>query len=279
MYLLISILFMIAVADSFAAEGIAVTDSGDQIPYITYGSGSPSLILIHGWTNNRTFWEPHIAALSKDHQVITLDLASFGESLYERDDWSMSSFALDVDAVASDIGVDEAVLVGFSMGASVALELASLGRTYIKGVVLVDNHQDPEWRPDEAYIERVVEHEKEMWGSEEYIASEFTDSASRTLVHRYISRTPQTAPDVWWESIRQMYRWIRDDFFDRVGAIDVPIGAINSSRNPTNVAVWQKIAPGFQVHVIEDVGHLGVIWEKTDEFDQALLGFVDSFKQ
>jgi pimeloyl-ACP methyl ester carboxylesterase len=274
-----AILLMLVAAKSLAAEGIAVTKTGDHIPYITYGSGSPSLVLIHGWTNNRTFWEPHVAVLSRDYQVVTLDLASFGESLYERDDWSMGAFALDVDTVISNLEIDEVILVGFSMGGSVALELASSDRKYVRGVVLVDMHQDPEWRPDEAFIESFVEYEQEMWGNEEYIATEFSDGASKTLVRRYISRTPETAPEVWWDSIRQLFLWIRDDFYNRVVLIDAPIVAINSAREPTNVAVWKEIAPGFQVHVIEDVGHLGVIWEKTEEFDQALLEYVGQFEQ
>ena len=277
---LLSTVFLLLIAEiTLAAEGVATTQTGDQIPYISYGSGSPSLILIHGWTNNRTFWEPHVAALSKNHQVVTLDLASFGESIYKRDDWSMGTFALDVDVVISDLRIDKAVLVGFSMGGSIALELASSDRKYVRGVVLVDMHQDPEWRPDEAFIESFVEDEKETWGDEDSLAASFSDGAPRTLVRRYISRTPETAPDAWWESVRQLFLWIRNDFTNRVAQIDVPIVAINSARNPTNVAVWKEIAPGFQVHIVEDVGHLGIIWEKTEEFDQALLDFVGEFKQ
>ena len=97
-----AILLLLVVAKSLAAEGVALTETGDQIPYMTYGSGSPTLVLIHGWTGNRTSWEPHIPGLSKNNQVVTLDLASFGESLYKRNDWSMRAFALDVDAVLSD---------------------------------------------------------------------------------------------------------------------------------------------------------------------------------
>jgi pimeloyl-ACP methyl ester carboxylesterase len=261
--LLSTVLLLLIAEITLAAEGVATTQTGDQIPYISYGSGSPSLILIHGWTHNRTFWEPHVAALSKNHQVVTLDLASFGESIYKRDDWSMGTFALDVDVVISDLRIDKAVLVGFSMGGSIALELASSDRKYVRGVVLVDMHRDPEWRPDEAFIESFVEDVKETWGDEDDLAAQFSDGAPRTLVRRYISRTPETAPDAWWESVR----------------IDVPIVAINSARNPTNVAVWKEIAPGFQVHIVEDVGHLGIIWEKTEEFDQALLDFVGEFKQ
>ena len=264
---------------SFAAEGVALTATGDQIPYNTYGSGRPALVLIHGWTENRTFWEPHIPGLSKNHEVVTLDLASFGESLYQRNDWSMRAFAIDVDTVLNDLDTNEAILVGFSMGGTVALELASLDRQYVKGVVLVDIHKNPEWRPDDADIESAVEYNRSMWGTEEYLAASFSDGASETLVRRYLSRTPETVPDVWWESLRQHFLWSREDLSDRVALIDVPIVAINSSRDSTNVDAWHRIAPEFRVHIIDGVGHLGMIWENIEEFDQALLEYVSQFEQ
>lgn len=270
---------LLITSSSFAVEGVALTATGDQIPYMTYGSGDPTLVLIHGWTNNRTFWEPHIPELSKDHQVVTLDLASFGESLYQRNDWSMRAFALDVDAVLDDLGTDEAVLVGFSMGGTVALELASLGRQYVKGVVLVDIHKDPEWQSDDSFIEEAAEHERRMWGTENAFDADFSEGASKTLVQRYLTRTPETVPNVWWDSLRQFFIWTREDLSERVALIDAPIVAINSSRGSTNVEAWNRIAPGFRVHVIDGVGHLGMIWEEIEEFDQALLKYVSQFEQ
>ena len=110
------------------AEGVAVTETGDSIPYMTYGAGETTLVLVHGWTNNRTFWEPHIPGLSDRYQVVTLDLASFGESLVKRNDWSMRSFAMDIDAVLGQVKAPKVVLVGFSMGGAPVIELAALGR-------------------------------------------------------------------------------------------------------------------------------------------------------
>jgi hypothetical protein len=59
----------------------------------------------------------------------------------------------------------------------------------------------------------------------------------------------------------------------------VPIRAINSDRIPTTVDAWQRYAPGFAVHVLGGVNHLGSIWERADEVDGALLGFVEEFKR
>jgi pimeloyl-ACP methyl ester carboxylesterase len=199
--------------------------------------------------------------------------------MYKRNDWSMHAFALDVDAVLKDLGTVEAVLVGFSMGGAVAIELASLNRQYVKGVVLVDILQDPEWRPDDAFIDEAAKYEREMWGNEDYIASEFSDGASRTLVQRYLSRTPETVPAVWWDSLRELLLWIRKDSLEKVALVDVPVFAINSPRELTNVDAWNRIAPGFRVHVIEGVGHLGMIWERVEEFDQVLLEYLNQLEQ
>lgn len=261
------------------ADGVALTKFGDEISYMIHGSGSPTLILVHGWTDNRTFWEPHISGLSAKYQVVTLDLASFGESLVKRDEWSMQSFASDVDAVLSALNPEKAVIVGFSMGGAPAIELATLGRENILGIVLVDIFQDIEWRPTDAFIEEFVERERRMWGDEDYLAKGFSEGASKTLVKRYVSRTPQIPPEVWWESIRQFFIWTREELLKKLVLVDVPIAAISSDRQSTNMEAWKRVVPDFEVYTMEDVGHLGVIWEKTDEFDQALIEHVTRFQE
>jgi len=259
------------------AEGVAVTETGDSIPYMTYGAGETTLVLVHGWTNNRTFWEPHIPGLSDRYQVVTLDLASFGESLVKRNDWSMRSFAMDIDAVLGQVKAPKVVLVGFSMGGAPVIELAALGREEIIGIVLVDTFNDVEWKPSDKFIEDTIDEETRLWGDEASIRPSFSEGASETLVRRYISRTPETVPDVWWESIRQLFLWQRQDFRSLLPKINVPITAINSTDPPTTVEAWRRYVPGFKVHYIQDVGHLGVIWEHVDEFDSALISYVEDF--
>ena len=58
------------------------------------------------------------------HRVVSIDLAGHGESGSGRESWTMPAFGGDVAAVARQIGADDLVLVGHSMGGDVIVEAA-----------------------------------------------------------------------------------------------------------------------------------------------------------
>jgi pimeloyl-ACP methyl ester carboxylesterase len=261
-----------------SAQTTAVLASGDTIGYMSYGEGSPTLLLVHGWSNSRSLWEPHIPGLSSHYRVVTLDLASFGESTSHRSDWSMRSFAGDIEAVLEELGSDQVVVVGFSMGGAVAIETAALGRSDVIGVILIDILQNVNMNPSDEFIDSFEHDTRNGWGDPSWVRSVgFTENSSETLVRRYLNMTPETVPDAWWASMRSFFVWTRDDMRNTLTRVRVPIAAINSDQTPTDVEAWQNYAPGFSVHVLEGVGHLGAVWERVNEFDREVIRLVESF--
>lgn len=261
------------------AQSMEVVSGNDTIGYATFGQGNTTLLLVHGWTNTRTFWEPHLSTLSQGYRVVTPDLASFGESTSHRGTWTMESFADDLEAVLDEINAEEVVVVGFSMGGAVATELASRGRDEVIGIVLVDILQDPEWQPTDEAIEAYVAAVGDNWHNEANLRSLFSAGASPTLVRRYVSRTPAVVPNAWWDSIRNFHLWVRSDLRPALRQIEVPVVAINADQPATQVEAWRKYAPNFSVHLLGPVNHLGAIWERVDDFDRALLDFVADFRR
>lgn len=142
-----------ALTSQAAAQSMEVVAAGDTMSYATFGNGRTTILLVHGWSNNRTFWEPHVSTLAARYRVVTVDLASFGESTSHRSDWSMSAFADDLEAVLDDIDADEVVAVGFSMGAAAVVELSSRGRSAVIGAVLVDILHNVEDSPTDEEID------------------------------------------------------------------------------------------------------------------------------
>lgn len=263
------------VTGGVAAQSTEVVASGDTISFGVYGSGSPTVLLVHGWSNNRTFWEPHIFTLSQRYQVVAPDLASFGESTGHRSSWTMASFASDLSAVLDRIGADRVVVVGFSMGGPVAVELAARNRDDVIGVVLVDILQDVDAAPTDQEIDAVLASYRRDYRLPASVRGALSSEASETLVRRYVSRTPATAPGEWWSSLRNTFVWIREDFRPALRKTNVPIRAINADHTPTTVTAWRRYDPSFAVHVVPGVGHLGTIWERVGEFDGVLMGFID----
>ena len=268
-----------ALTVSHADSDIRTVASADGVPvqYEVSGSGEPTLLLVHGWTNNRTFWEPHTTALALSHRIVVMDLPGFGNSGMNRESWTMESFGQDVAAVIRSMPNARIVVVGFSMGGAAALEAARLVPDRMTGVILVDTLKDPNAKYSERFIQALMDRERSSWHDPSALRADFSPEAPESLVQRYIDATPASPPDHWWPIISDFFRWSSTRFPEMRHELRVPIVAINADEPATDVAAWQRISPGFKLATVKGVGHLGVIWEKTGEFDAQLLDFVAGF--
>lgn len=89
-----------------------------------------TLCLLHGWGLGRAVWQPLHDALSRHVQVIAGDLPGYGDSLDNGADFATAAQAL-VDSLPTD-----AILCGWSLGAMLALQAATLGPRRISGLIL-----------------------------------------------------------------------------------------------------------------------------------------------
>ena len=121
-----------------------MTTSSDGVPisYVLEGSGAPVFVFVHGWACDRTYWSAQVEHFSTQARVITVDLAGHGESGDERADWSIANFAEDVVAVLVAENIENATLVGHSLGGPVVLEAAILASDRVSAVVGVDAFPD-----------------------------------------------------------------------------------------------------------------------------------------
>jgi len=115
----------------------ATSSDGITIAFEVIGDGSPALVLVHGWSCDRTYWRGQ-RELADRFRVVTVDLAGHGESGVGRRSWTMAAFGADVAAVVEQLDLDDIVLVGHSMGGDVIVEAACLLPDRVRGLVWVD---------------------------------------------------------------------------------------------------------------------------------------------
>ena len=102
------------------------------------GSGSPPIVLIHGWSSNTWFLHPQMDYFSKSHRVVNVDLRGHGRSDAPEQDYTIGVFADDVAWTIAELGLDRPVVAGHSMGALVALEMGATFPDKIRAVVMID---------------------------------------------------------------------------------------------------------------------------------------------
>jgi pimeloyl-ACP methyl ester carboxylesterase len=112
---------------------------GQRLAYTVRGEGPRLTVLLHGLLFSQRMHEALAAALAeRGHRVVTLDLLGHGESDRPRDKWrySMPAFGGQVVALLDHLGEPEAVVLGTSLGANVALEVAAQAPERLRGMVV-----------------------------------------------------------------------------------------------------------------------------------------------
>jgi pimeloyl-ACP methyl ester carboxylesterase len=112
---------------------------GRTLAYTDYGDGSRIVVLLHGLLLSQRMHEPLAKALAaRGNRVLTLDLLGHGSSERPLDPqcYSMTFFGEQVIALLDHLEIDEAVILGTSLGANTAIEAAALAPERLRGMVI-----------------------------------------------------------------------------------------------------------------------------------------------
>lgn len=100
---------------------LKISNNGNQTEAVNlyfedYGSGQP-VILIHGWPLSHRMWEPQVRPLiDAGYRCIAYDRRGFGDSDKPWHGHDYDTLAGDLRALLTGLDLQNAVLVGFSMG-------------------------------------------------------------------------------------------------------------------------------------------------------------------
>lgn len=99
---------------------IEINDSESKTPVkLTYedvGTGTP-VVLIHGWPSSKEMWENQVSDLVEAGcRVITYDRRGFGKSSKPYYGYNYNILADDLHSILEELDINDATLVGFSMG-------------------------------------------------------------------------------------------------------------------------------------------------------------------
>ncbi|MCZ2099475.1 MAG: alpha/beta hydrolase, partial [Anaerolineae bacterium] len=113
-------------------------DTGElALCYSESGSGAP-LVLLHGLTSNKAAWKPLLPALEPDYRVYALDFRGHGKSGRAPDNhYRNIDYARDVIAFVKHLDAP-VVLMGQSLGAMVAIVVASQYPEGVRALILLD---------------------------------------------------------------------------------------------------------------------------------------------
>ena len=100
-----------------------VNSNGTEIYYESTGTG-PAILFAHGAGGNAAIWFNQIGYFKSKHQCITFDHRSFARSPAPDSSLTIPNFRDDIFKIMDNLGIDEAHMVGQSMGGFSTLRCA-----------------------------------------------------------------------------------------------------------------------------------------------------------
>jgi len=254
-----------------------------MIHYTIQGEGNP-LVLIHGFPNDSTAWNPVLPELVKRYKVILPDLPGAGKSAPSTQPLTMEMMATEIKAVLDKENIEEAVLAGHSMGGYTALECASIFPERIKGVSLIhslasaDSAEKKELRRKSIALMKKGRAEQEMFlrgMSQNLFAAEFTREHP-DAVAAVITNGMKCSADV----LANFYNAImfRTDKQELLKTLPFPIQWIvgnEDNATPQKDALQQcYLAKTNSLHLYKPCGHMSFV-EMPSRLVSDLISFME----
>jgi pimeloyl-ACP methyl ester carboxylesterase len=102
----------------------------------------PPIVLIHCFSCAMDWWEGMVPLLDRDHRVITVDLLGHGGSEKPSSGYTPPNQAKVVAEALERLGVEDATVVGHSLGGSVTVALSEQDPQLVERAVIIDMPPD-----------------------------------------------------------------------------------------------------------------------------------------
>jgi pimeloyl-ACP methyl ester carboxylesterase len=265
-------------------ETHTIDGSGDvSLAVSTAGSGQP-VVLVHGYSQSRHCWRPQFESdLTDDLRLIAMDNRGHGESDKPRDAYDDSDlWAGDLDALLTEFGLDDVVLVGWSYGGLVVLDYIEAfgtdrvaGLNFVGGVSEIGTETGTA-RLGEGYIDLLdgfvaTDAEESVRAMEDFVdlcVYEELSPADRYYMLGYNVAVP---PHVR-EDLRD--RTLTHD--DELAELDVPVlvthGEEDAVMVPECAHEYVELIDSATLSMYPETGHTP-FWERPERFNRELREF------
>lgn len=246
--------------------GRVAAPDGASIAYESRGAGEVTLVFVHGWMCDQSYWRHQVAAFKDRYRIVTVDLPGHGKSSSERQEWTLEAYGADVAAVVDHLDLEKVVLVGHSMGGAVILEAAVRLGDRVAGLIGVETLHNAEFEvSDEQWQPLMEAYRQDFAGTCRQMVAAMFPAPEQELaleVQADMCGGPQEV------GVALMERFGSYRAAEQMARIEVPIRAINAEISlPTLVEANRRHAPQFDAVIQRDVGHFPML-EAPERFNQ-----------
>lgn len=230
----------------------------------SHSGGGQTIVLLHGFLEDRTMWNNYAAKWSIDHRVIAIDLLGQGETGNLGYTHSMEEHASAVLAVLDAEKIDRCSLMGHSMGGYVALAVAEKRPKLLSHLVLFHSTAFADSEAKRNDRERVIELAKR--NKQVYIKAVIPSlfgNLSRIGLVEEIEKLVEIAIGFTTQGIIANLQGMKDRT-DRSqvlknGAFKKLIlhGELDSVISTSDMLKLEALSSDISLEMVPDIGHMG----------------------
>jgi len=231
---------------------------GGEFAYFEQGSGGARLLFVHGWQADHTVWNDVVAALGSGTRSVAVDLRGSGASSGARGPYNLERFAADLRELIEALGIGPVVVVGHSMGATVALRLAVDAPELVSGLILIA----PVPAGGGGFSPRGADFLRATAGdpaaARKWLSAMFAAEPDAGVLDRLCAAAGKTPRDAALESFES---WSNADFAEATRAIAAPAIVVAPERD--NPEMYQRkvaaLLPNARFVELGDCGHYAIV--------------------
>jgi pimeloyl-ACP methyl ester carboxylesterase len=260
-------------------ESHFVSLGANRIHYLTAGKGDRTIVFVHCWAGNLSFWREQIPALAGHARLIFVDLPGHGRSDKPQTAYTMDFFADAVLAVLEDAKVSKAIFIGHSMGACVISRIYDRSPEKVSALICIDgllrrpSGQDEQMEAMLAPFgtPQYLDHAKQL------IYTFFPTPGTEALRDSIMSEMLATPQHVMAGGMHAMFGPRQFDWV--LKNVRVPVAVINAPGfwwNHGYENYIRSLTPQSEYLILDGVGHFPML-EKPAEFNAALSSVLQKF--
>ena len=257
--------------------------TGVHVNYAEQGdpTGAP-VVLLHGFTDSRKSFDLVVPYLPASIRACVMTQRGHGDSDRPESGYRSRDFADDIAAFLDAVGLDRAVIVGHSMGATNAMRFAVDYPNRVSGLLIAATFAS--YRANPAAIE--------FWENgvsrlsdpiDPAFAREFQESTlARPIPAAFLDAAIQESLKVPARVWRGAFEgFLEDDVARDLGAITAPTLIIWGDRDSfcrrEDQDALRAALPHARFVVYENTGH-AIHWERPERFAREVAAFVEELK-
>ena len=244
----------------------------NRMVYSRVGHGNTNVIMIHGWGLTHKVWDRLASEMNNgEYSLYLLDLVGFGDSDKRRNHHSIASWGRDIIEFAEKTEIDEPIIFGHSLGASVTLKVLITQSVIVRGAVIFDSGYKSAGNVN--YLIEKIEKgvsEKEI----RHLISSFFGQIKDDDLAEFTNKALRIDQRTMVSSLKAISRF---NFCRVIHSIDVPTlvfyGDNDNNRKIVEVESLSSLLPRGFLRIVLGSGHCPM-YEKPKEVARTLSDFM-----